>query len=376
MSLAFRLDRWELGLRLLEEARPWAKASEPGSFRLDLAFLRDHLAADTAVVAYAVAADAVWAVVVRKKGGQAVRLPIDTKLLRDLAALWRTGMTSGAEPDLLRGVGRRLSAALLEPLWAEGLFEGSTLVYVIPDDATHSIALSALPKAAGHPSLGPDRVNWSRVPSLTLLTSALTTEARDGPLVAFGQGGGDTVLELYAATRTGGLSFLGPRASKKNWRSYSSSASVLHFGGHARSAGIELDGGSLFFRGDRSGSPALTIPEILSLQLTGATVVLLACDTATRAPFVAAGTFRPELPSIGDAFLMAGARAVVGNLWAITERNARELATEFYRAGGPERGIASLVAARRRLQERWPNNPERWAGVVWMGNAEPFESVR
>ena len=76
-------------------------------------------------------------------------------------------------------------------------------------------------------------------------------------------------------------------------------------------------------------------------------------------------------PSVGEAFLLAGARSVIGNLWPVTERDAQLLATEFYRAGGPAVGVAALDRARARLREISPNNPASWAGAVWLGAATP-----
>jgi CHAT domain-containing protein len=65
--------------------------------------------------------------------------------------------------------------------------------------------------------------------------------------------------------------------------------------------------------------------------------------------------------------LEAGARSVVGNLWAITEEDARLFAIEFYRAGGAFRGAWALEDAREVLRRRYPDLPRRWAGAVWLG---------
>ena len=68
----------------------------------------------------------------------------------------------------------------------------------------------------------------------------------------------------------------------------------------------------------RSASPVAGADEILDMRLQGATVVLLACDTATRPERQNGAGYFPGTPSIGEAFIEIGARAVVGNLWPIT----------------------------------------------------------
>jgi CHAT domain-containing protein len=178
----------------------------------------------------------------------------------------------------------------------------------------------------------------------------------------------------------------GPRATETHWRRLASRASVIHFGGHALAppgdgggAGLRLRGDAsadgtvavagLRLRGDASADGTVTIAEILATELSGPTVVLLACDTAARASRPDAAGYHGQTPSIAEAFLIAGARAVVGTLWPITERDARLLAAAFYRAGGPARGLAALDEARRALRERWPDNTRLWAGIVWFGAA-------
>ena len=167
---------------------------------------------------------------------------------------------------------------------------------------------------------------------------------------------------------------LGPRATESAWRRRVTEASVVHFGGHSV-AQSGLGDGLLQLRGDASFDGALTLAEILDLQLNGATVVLLACDTATRPDHQGTAGYYSQIPSLGEAFIVAGARSVVGNLWSITEEDALVLAEAFYGAGGPARGVGALEEARSVLRSRWPELPRRWAGAVWLGAASPGEAL-
>ena len=378
MSVAFEMGRWELAVVLLEDARSWPRTDGQEDNNNRLGFDPDSLGRSlppgTAVIVYAIVPDAVWAVVLSQNGGRAVRLPIDPESLRHLVALWRATITRGGDLRVWERVGHRLSSALLAPLLPDEPLDQATLVYVVPDDALHSIPLPALPDDENASRLHAELKAWSRIPSLSLLWRTLQTAPRKGPLVAFGpQGGSDTVLEMYSAAQGRGFALLGPRATKAKWKEYSSMAGVLHFGGHAFPPAPDLGEGALVLRGDRIGGDKLTIPEIMSLRVNGAAVVLLACDSATRPAGSLIDGLQHEVPSIAEAFLFAGARSVVANLWPITEQNARELAVEFYRAGGPAGGVDSLEVARKRLRQRWPNDPQRWAGAIWIGAAEAHE---
>jgi CHAT domain-containing protein len=201
-------------------------------------------------------------------------------------------------------------------------------------------------------------------------------------VIAVGSGGGaDQIAELDSVLGgerqvsaapldpRAGVLLRGPRATETHWRRLVARASVIHFGGHALAPLGDGGGAGLRLRGDASADGAVTVAEILATELPGSTVVLLACDTAARPSRTTAAGYHGLTPSIAEAFLIAGARAVVGTLWPITERDARLLAAAFYRAGGPARGLAALDDARRLLRQRWPDNPRLWAGIVWLGAA-------
>ena len=172
---------------------------------------------------------------------------------------------------------------------------------------------------------------------------------------------------MNAVRRAGGRVFAGRRATEAAWRRQSLYASAIHFGGHAAPAPTGVAARSLVLQASAGHDGLLTIPEILSIELDGSTIVLLSCDTATRPTEPGPADYYRQTPSLGEAFLSAGARSVVGNLWPITETDASLLAVEFYRAGGPARGAAALEEARQVLRERFPDLPRMWAGTVWLG---------
>ncbi len=334
----------------------------------DLAWVR-RLPRGTTAVAFVVVQDSVFAVVIDRDEATAIRLPTTAALLRSQVAMWRSLAQSSTEAQIWSSLTDGLIDVLFGTIETVGLLDDTEMLYVVPDDVLHLLPFAGL--SAGR------RRDYiiAQVSSLSDLKNTLARMPAQGPVVAFGpSGGSDTIAEMRSVGIAGGATLLGPRATESAWRRRVGEASVVHFGGHSL-APTGPGEGLLQLRGDASFDGALTLAEILDLQLSGATVVLLACDTATRPDHQGTAGYYSQIPSLGEAFIVAGARSVVGNLWPITEQDARILADAFYRAGGPARGVGALEEARLELRSRWPELPRRWAGAVWLGAASPGERL-
>jgi len=74
--------------------------------------------------------------------------------------------------------------------------------------------------------------------------------------------------------------------------------------------------------------------------------------------------------TLARAFLQAGARAVVGNLWEVRDDDAEALMAAFYRhlAGGAT--VAASLSAARRERARTGAPVAAWAGTVVIGDGE------
>jgi len=362
LSIAFRNGDLRRGLDILEAERsPIAYTAAP-SQPIGMLPLPDR----TVVVAYALADAEVWATVLQGSEEMLIRLPVGPGLLRDRVELWRELAKSDTGGDYWLSLGDLLADALLDPIEKSGVLADAETVYFVPDDVLHLLPIATLASRWS----GPGRRNliFAQAPSLEALRQAWSSVAANGPTVAFGVGGSDTMAEMRAIRELGGMLFIGSRATETEWRRQSRSASVIHFGGHSTPV-HSAAGAALRLRGGSDNDGDLTVGEILSTKLPGSVVVLLGCDTAARSTEPTSAAYFRQSPSIGEAFLHAGARAVVGNLWAITEEDARSLAQEFYRVGGPVAGPRALEEARAMLRQRFPDQPRRWAGAVWLGDA-------
>jgi len=394
LGLALASGRTELGLRILEVGRHWAggdagkgrPAADPPSHGQQLPLdklLGDRLPADqlsldqlpdrAAVVAYAVDKSRTWAIVLRHQGTTLVEIPLDPRALRDQVALWRELGKSNGSVDGWRILGARLASSLLMPIEIAGLLDGVDQVRFVPDDALHLVPFATLVTLRSQ-----DEHNYS-VSQFLSVAAAFRRFDRPppgAPLVAFGASGGSgTLEEMLSIRRLGGRMFVGARATETAWKRESVAASAIHFGGHATPLGESPWTTALQLKADTANDGLLTITEILALPLRGAVVVLLGCDTAARPEKPGPAAYYRQVPSLGEAFLDAGASAVVGNLWPITEEDAQLIALEFYGAGGPARGSAALEQARATLRRRFPDMPRRWAGAVWLGVTEPLSAA-
>ncbi|MFI6519211.1 CHAT domain-containing protein [Spirillospora sp. NPDC050679] len=113
----------------------------------------------------------------------------------------------------------------------------------------------------------------------------------------------------------------------------------------------------------------LHIGDIGALDHGGAELAYLsACDTAVGGAYLS-----DEAVHTAAAFHHAGYRHVVATLWSLRDRTAAEVADRFYQglAGedGPDadRSAFALHDAVRKLAERHPDDPLRWATFLHIG---------
>jgi CHAT domain-containing protein len=91
------------------------------------------------------------------------------------------------------------------------------------------------------------------------------------------------------------------------------------------------------------------VHEILGIRTTSSLVFLSGCETG-----LATGGLEPfaqgmEEGSLAQAFLVAGAGAVVATLWRVGDAGAADVAERFYRHLGP--GISAAEALARSQRE-------------------------
>lgn len=190
--------------------------------------------------------------------------------------------------------------------------------------------------------------------------------AQSGQVVALvPRAGAHAHEEARTLQRLDAQVFLGAQATRDRFLSSSAGARLIHFGGHV-SATVNRTA-EMRFAGLRRAQTTLHATAIARLELSGATVVLLGCATA-EAPQVRS-TLEEGLFTLADAFVHAGSRGVVATLWPLSDRRAAEVAALLYREPSVVPTAASIRDIRAELHRRYPNDPARWANLVWIGTA-------
>jgi CHAT domain-containing protein len=104
----------------------------------------------------------------------------------------------------------------------------------------------------------------------------------------------------------------------------------------------------------------------MQLSLNADLVTLSACETRVGADRQEAGVVNLE-----QAFLIAGARAVLASLWNVEDNSTTALMTAFYQhlAEGEDKALALTHAKRDMLDRYGEPSPYYWAGFVMVGEA-------
>lgn len=171
---------------------------------------------------------------------------------------------------------------------------------------------------------------------------------------------------LSVAAQVGGRStiLLGRQATEATFKSEPlSEFRVIHLAVHGVADSQYPERSSLILGVDSSQADdgLLQVREIMLLHLNADLVTLSACETGTSGE---AGVI-----SLGEAFLIAGSKAVVVSLWNVEDHSTTLLMKYFYShlAQHEEQGMA-LANAKRDFIAQHPADPASyWAGFVMVG---------
>lgn len=241
---------------------------------------------------------------------------------------------------------RQLGTRLLGPV-GEHLDEVERLV-VVPHRSLHGVPFHAL-LVDDRTVL--DQVDATVTPSLAIRASRPATRA--GPTLLVGSGGPDlpgvdTELDALHALMPDAVVLRDAEATVAAVTAAMRDAGCIHLASH----GIFRQNAPMA-SGVRLADGWLTARQTATLDLTGATIVLSACDTGRSV--VHAGD---ELLGLQRGFLLAGAHAVVMTHWSAVDEAAVTTTTEFHRAHHTGLGVpvalrAAWMTTRRRHPHPW-----------------------
>jgi len=142
---------------------------------------------------------------------------------------------------------------------------------------------------------------------------------------------------------------------------------ILHFAVHGLSNPQFPDRAALILGRDPKSNDGglLQFREIAQLSLSADLVTLSACDTAT-------GKLEGEegIDGLTEAFLLAGAKSVVGALWNVDDSATGTLMKDFYAhlANGEDKAAALRQAKLDYVQRMGDRAPAYWAAFTLVGD--------
>jgi CHAT domain-containing protein len=156
-------------------------------------------------------------------------------------------------------------------------------------------------------------------------------------------------------------------ATRKRALQAMQSADVVHIAAHAMIDNHDAGRSVLLLSSSGEQRGDVQLQEIAALDLDGVDLVVLAgCRTATM------GGGHGNIRSLASAFLAAGSQSVVGTLWDVDDRAAREVSTRLHarmRSGSTVAdALREVQAELRRSQDPLLRNPSTWSAYQVYGS--------
>jgi len=250
----------------------------------------------------------------------------------------------------------QLDAVLIAPV--RGLLRPGTAITFVPDPLVATVPFAALFDAAAGRWLVEDH-DVSVVPSA--LYRDATQHDRSSRVVVIRPAAGGVDLPQTTA-EVAAIVARYPQATKMEGRDLTVTsvldamrdADIVHYAGHTNSA----NEAGLLLRAGKEGLELLYGADVAAQQLRGAPLVVLAGCRTLRG-----GSRREDLAtSLARAFLLAGARAVVGNTWDVDDAAAATFFTRFHELNAVSGdSVAALGDAQRSLLQHRGRHPSDWA---------------
>ena len=201
----------------------------------------------------------------------------------------------------------------------------------------------------------------SYTPNLRIMSRPAPAPAgpRAGLVVGAGPDTGPQAEAAAVAVSRPGrvIELLGPAATKQAVLAELPACAWAHIAGHAVTDLRQPSESRLILSGG-----ALRVREITAVRGAAELAYLSACETA-------AGSARlpDEAIHIGTAFQLAGFRNVIGTLWRVPDRCARDTAAAIYDRLGRCQPARAVNLAARRQRDAYRANPYEWAAFIHSG---------
>jgi CHAT domain-containing protein len=331
--------------------------------------LLEYLVAPDRVILFVVRADTLRAIV---RALARDELSVQLRVARELV-----GRADG-DPRQADAVLRRLHDVLIEPAIEAGALHGVRRLIVVPHAELAYLPFGALRDRESGRYLAEEFV-LVHVPSATsvgLLRGSAGRRRIPGGAVGLAPfpdrlPASAVEIEALGEALPGARKLRGSQATERRLRHALEEAGIVHVATHGilnalnpMFSRIELVPGRAR-RGDESpwtDDGRLEVHEVLGIRVASGLVFLSGCETGTGTAGATAYDRGNEFATLAQAFLSAGAGAVVATLWRVEDRGAAAFAARFYEALRTGAAPDALAAAQRAMiaDPRW-SSPYHWA---------------
>ena len=398
------LDKLFLAEQLMGVRTQPANAMQDATLRaqpVDLAKLRTVLLPDEVVLEYVLADPTSFCLVIDRKREVIIALPAGGTEISEATARYLGQIEAAKHADQ---DARKLYDLLLGPVWQ---LPQTTRLTIIPDATLWSLPIETLRGPDGKYVLQSHTVSYA--PSSTVLYYLKTLRSPVEPQMAFlGIGAVPYDLEPKDTSTDRGIMravsrgiydisgahlyrlpasrqevigaeqslnhpnrsvlLLDANATQSKFKSEPlANFKILHFAVHGLASPQFPDRAALILGRDPKSNDdgLLHLREITQLSLSADLVTLSACDTAT-------GKLEGEegIYGLAEAFLLAGAKSVVGALWNVDDSATEALMKDFYThlADGQDKASALRQAKLDYLQRLGDRPPVFWAAFTLVGD--------
>jgi tetratricopeptide (TPR) repeat protein len=337
---------------------------------------RARLAPDEALVMLSLGAGGAptTAIVLTRAAGRAISLP-PRATIAPLADRYARIAMAGTEPI---AIARQLGAALLDPI-AKILPPSIKRLAISPDGELYRVPFDALRLADGRYAV--ERFQISLVSSATVasMLDRMPESTRATGLVVVGDpafnGARLRLARLrYSAEEARRVAAYGVRSTvlmranateaalrRLDWRG----VGVVHFATHAVVAEDGPARTALALSPSGNDDGLLTAPEIASLPIRGALVVLSGCESLGGQVLAGEG-----LRGLAAPLFEAGARAVVATHWPISDRGVVSFVDRFYTEMASGKTAGDALRAAKLAAIRGRAKIADWAAFALIGDSE------
>jgi CHAT domain-containing protein len=288
------------------------------------------------------------------------------------------GVLDARSAGIWRGPLRRLYALLIAPLEDSGLLRGKQRIVIVPHAELHYAPFAAFIDADAGDQFAAQRYDLSFTPSGSVwLTVDEQKHASTRGVLAFAPRtdvlrGTASEVAAIKSIMPDALVAVGREASEEAFRREAPRMRIVHLA----TFGVLNKQNPLFSFVELAPGGAhdgvLEVNEIFGLGIQADLVVLSACQTALGSGAQADVPPGDDWVGLTRAFLLAGARQVLGTLWPIDDWATATFMKQFY--GNLQRGMTAERALN--VTQRWmaaspsTSDPFYWAGFVLVGGPE------